>query len=69
MKLPKLARPKRLKGKIFGSDVKFNECECGRIVESYFYDRKGWCCALGFCECGNLFVAQFPRTTISREDI
>lgn len=51
---------KKLKGKIFDSGLRVNICECGATVVSECYVKEEKLVAMGFCDCGNIFLAARP---------
>jgi len=55
-------------GKVFETDSCYTKCSCGEAVRQEWYVKidpnsleGGMDCFVGFCKCGNIFVAQFPK--------
>lgn len=67
MKKIKITEPKRIKGKVFSSLLKLNLCECGETVISHVFVNKELFTAIGFCRCGNIFVAEKPQFSTTAE--
>lgn len=61
---------RRVRGKVFETDWKVTKCECGEEVQQpekgylgTFFSKEGQIqqeCYVGFCTCGNIFIAQRP---------
>ena len=54
------------KGKIYETETYTTKCECGEIVTQEYYKKfdvdvkSDFDMFIGFCQCGNIFVAQYP---------